>query len=223
MSSTGYGAPIDMQYELAIFDFDGTLADSFPFLVSVFNQLAERHGFRTVAPWEVQSLRRLHAREVMRRVGLPARKLPGVAKDFIARMRDSRSAVAAFPGAAELVIDLAIAGVKVGIVSSNSHDNVSAVLGTQASSAVRYFACGMSIFGKRSHLRKVLKRSGVAPQRALYIGDQPTDLEAAAAEGIDFAAVAWGYGDLAQLQALGAAHSFREIRDIRALLGTARP
>ena len=37
-----------MQYELAIFDFDGTLADSFPFLVSVFNQLAERHGFRTV-------------------------------------------------------------------------------------------------------------------------------------------------------------------------------
>jgi phosphoglycolate phosphatase len=212
-----------MRYELAIFDFDGTLADSFPFLVSVFNQLAERHGFRAVAPGEVQALRRLHAREVMRRVGLPARKLPGVAQDFIARMRESRSAVAAFPGAAELVIDLAVAGVKVGIVSSNSRDNVSAVLGAHASSAVRYFACGMSIFGKRSHLRKVLKRSGVAPQRALYIGDQPTDLEAAAAEGIDFGAVAWGYGDLAHLRALGAAHSFRNIRDIGALLGTASP
>jgi len=33
-----------MKYRLAIFDFDGTLADSFPFFIRVFNQLAEQHG-----------------------------------------------------------------------------------------------------------------------------------------------------------------------------------
>ena len=34
-----------MKYRLAIFEFDGTLADSFPFFIRVFNQLAEQYGF----------------------------------------------------------------------------------------------------------------------------------------------------------------------------------
>src|SRR5262249_17946722 len=39
-----------MKYRLAIFDFDGTLADSFPFFIRVFNQLAEQHGFKGIEP-----------------------------------------------------------------------------------------------------------------------------------------------------------------------------
>jgi phosphoglycolate phosphatase len=209
-----------VSYALAIFDFDGTLADSFHFLAGVFNELAERHGFHAIASEEVPALRRLHARELMRRVGLPARKLPGVAKDFIARMRENRSAIAPFPGAAELLADLAFARVRVAIVSSNSHDNVAGVLGAQATAAVRHFACGMSIFGKRAHLRRVLRQSGVARERALYIGDQAADLEAARAEGIAFGAVSWGYGDAAHLEALGAQHRFDRMSDIAAFFKT---
>jgi phosphoglycolate phosphatase len=37
-----------MTYRLAIFDFDGTLADSFPFFLSVFNTIADLHGFRRI-------------------------------------------------------------------------------------------------------------------------------------------------------------------------------
>jgi phosphoglycolate phosphatase len=47
-----------MRYRLAIFDFDGTLADSFPFFVSVFNELAMRHRFRSIDLAEVERLRR---------------------------------------------------------------------------------------------------------------------------------------------------------------------
>ena len=43
-----------MNYRLVLFDFDGTLADSFPFFVRVFNRLAEKHGFASVA--DVQRL-----------------------------------------------------------------------------------------------------------------------------------------------------------------------
>ena len=160
----------------------------------------------------------MNAREVMRRVGLPARKLPRVAKDFIALMRENRHAVTPFPAAAELLVDLAAAGMQVGIVSSNARDNIAAILGAPAGAAVRYFACGMSIFGKRAHLRRLLKQSGVPRERAIYIGDQPTDLEAAHAEGIAFGAVSWGYGELAHLQSFGARHAFRGVRDIGCLL-----
>jgi phosphoglycolate phosphatase len=78
----------------------------------------------------------------------------------------------------------------------------------------------MSIFGKRAHLRRVLRQSGVARERALYIGDQAADLEAARAEGIAFGAVSWGYGDAAHLEALGAQHRFDRMSDIAAFFKT---
>jgi phosphoglycolate phosphatase len=39
-----------MKYRLIVFDFDGTLADSFPFFVSVVNTLADRFA-RTRRAW----------------------------------------------------------------------------------------------------------------------------------------------------------------------------
>jgi phosphoglycolate phosphatase-like HAD superfamily hydrolase len=37
------------RYKLAIFDFDGTLADSFPWFIGAVNDAAARFGFRGVA------------------------------------------------------------------------------------------------------------------------------------------------------------------------------
>jgi phosphoglycolate phosphatase len=206
-----------MRYKLAVFDFDGTLADSFPFFAEVFNDLAIRHGFRKVAQREVDPLRRLGAREIMRHVGLPARKLPVVAKDFIGLMRERRHLIAPFRGVPELLTTLRDAGVELGIVSSNAHDNVISILGP-AAGAVTHFACGMSIFGKGAHLRKLLRRSRVDRASAIYIGDQVSDLEAAHAAGVAFGAVSWGYTAFEHLQEAGAEHTFRDVSDIAELL-----
>ena len=41
-------APPAAPYALAVFDFDGTLADSFPWFAGVLNGVADRYGFRRV-------------------------------------------------------------------------------------------------------------------------------------------------------------------------------
>jgi len=204
-------------YRLAIFDFDGTLADSFALFSEAFNELAARHGFKTVAPEEAQRLRSMHARAIMKHVGLPAWKLPAVATAYIGMMRSRRSEVRVFPGTAEMLASLERSGIAIAVVSSNAEDNVRAVLGPSASSVSQY-ACGMSIFGKRSHLRKILQAAGVQPGEAIYIGDQAADLDAARAEGIDFGAVAWGYGNAAHLESLSPTLVFRGMGDIAARL-----
>ncbi len=205
-------------YRLAIFDFDGTLADSFRFFAEVFNELADRHGFRRLAPGEGKELRKLNTREVMKHLDVPMHKLPFIGKDFIAMMRSRRDEIAPFPGAVELLLQLKAAGVELAIVSSNDEDNVAAILGPEATAAVSHFQCGTSIFGKRSHLRKVLKASGVPAKRAIYIGDQATDFEAARAERVAFGAVSWGYGEFGHLRELGPEHAFGEMEDIARLL-----
>ncbi|HEX2199016.1 MAG TPA: HAD hydrolase-like protein [Burkholderiales bacterium] len=201
---------------LAIFDFDGTLADSFAFFLSVFNELAARHGFRAVDPQEVPALRRLGARELMQRVGMPARKLPAVTRDFIGLMRKDRASVRLFEGVEDVLHELHARGVALGVVSSNSRDNVLHVLGS-AARAVRYLECGVSIFGKRARLRRVLRKSQIEKASALYIGDQPTDLEAARAEGVAFGAVAWGYGDMEALRGLRPEREFLRVADLLTL------
>lgn len=202
-------------YRLALFDFDGTLADSFALFREAYGTLASRHGFRHVdGDEEVRELRAMHARDIMRSVGLPMWKLPAVASEFIGIMRARRSEVHPFPGTLEMLTRLRGAGIDVAVVSSNARDNVEAILGPAATSLVGHFACGMSMFGKRAHLRQALAMARVEPREAIYIGDQAADLEAARGEGIDFGAVAWGYGVAAHLASLGAAHVFQRMEDI---------
>jgi phosphoglycolate phosphatase len=200
-------------YRLAIFDFDGTLADSFALFAEAYNELAARHGFKPVTAEEAQRLRTLHAREIMKQVGMPAWKLPTVAKEYIGIMRVRRSEVKPFPGTEEMLARLDRAGVSIAVVSSNAEDNVRTVLGESAN-RVRHYACGMSIFGKRSHLRRVIQAARVSIREAIYIADQAADLDAARAEGIDFGAVAWGFGEPGHLEALSPTLMFREMGEI---------
>ena len=204
-----------MKYRLAIFDFDGTLADSFPFFIDVFDQLAERHGFDRIDAASIPQLRGCDARELMAHVGLPAWKLPHVARDFTTLMRANTTAIRCFDGIDEVLAHLARAGVSIAVVSSNSEDNVKAVLGPENVRCIGHFECGMSIFGKTSRLEKVRRNAAVRPDETIYVGDQRTDHEAARRAGIAFGAVAWGYGTPESLRRLAPEEEFAQVRDLR--------
>lgn len=194
---------IPMTYRLAIFDFDGTLADSFPFFLSVFNTIADRHRFRRLDLANSAALRHYSVREMMDHVGMPAWKLPLAARTFKAMMREHAADIELFDGIAPALHHLAAQGVRLAVVSSNSEHNVRTVLGAELAGLIGRFDCGMSVFGKASRIRAVRKETGVPEAEALYIGDQATDLEAARKAGVAFGAVHWGYTAIEALRAEG--------------------
>ena len=197
-----------MRYRLAIFDFDGTLADSFPFFISVFNRIADEHGFRRIEHAHVERLRHFGTREMMRHVGMPAWKLPLAAASFKTLMRENADQVRLFPQVDHALRELARGNVELTIVSSNAEDNVRQVLGPELAPLISQYECGMSIFGKTARIRKVLKRAATAPGAALYIGDQTTDADAARRAGVAFAAVHWGYAPIEALRKVAPEHEF---------------
>jgi phosphoglycolate phosphatase len=208
-----------MRYRLAIFDFDGTLADTFPFFLSVFNTIADQHGFRRIDVENAGQLRHYGMRQVMAHVGMPAWKLPAASKTFMAMMKDSAGAIALFDGIADALRHLHEQGVLVTVVTSNSEHNVRTVLGPELAGLVVRFDCGMSVFGKASRIRAVLKRCGVAAREAIYIGDQGTDAEATRKAGVDFGAVHWGYATIEALREHDCAHEFIAPLDLRGIAG----
>ena len=200
-----------LKYRLAIFDSDGTLADTLPWMRSIFNELAEEHGFRRVEAHEYDRLRDLHGRALLRELGLPLWKLPLVLSTMRRRMAEHRGALTVFPGIGEVLHRLAGCGVQLGIVSSNSRENVERVLGTEDAKLIAHFACGVSMFGKAAKVREVLRRSGVERHQAIYIGDEIRDAEAASKARVAFGAVTWGQHSLAALRAQSPAMIFENV------------
>ncbi len=202
------------RYELAIFDFDGTLADSFEFFIGAYNRLAAKYRLKPVRPGEVDPLRHRSPREIMAHVGLPRWKLPWVARDFVRLMRQQAGEVHLFGDIGRVLRQLDGQGVRLAVVTSNSVDNCRRVLGDDLSGLMACIDGGASIFGKRRRIDRVLRKLGVAPGRAIYVGDQLTDADAARAAGVAFGAVCWGYG---APQALGQARPEATFETVDAL------
>jgi len=171
-----------LKYRLAIFDSDGTLADTLPWMRSVFNELAEEHGFRRVEPHDYERFRDLHGTALLRELGLPLWKLPRVVSSMRRRMSEHTGTLSLFAGTSEVLQRLAARGFQLAVVSSNSRENVERVLGVNNAVLIAHFACGVSVLGKAARLLQVIRRSSVRRPEAIYIGDEIRDAEAAGKE-----------------------------------------
>jgi phosphoglycolate phosphatase len=189
-----------MPYSLAIFDLDGTLADSFPWFLRHVNDVADTFGFRRIADADIEPLRRGGSREILKRLDVPLWKLPLIAR-HMRRLKSAHLAdIALFPGTAAMLQALKDGGLRLALVSSDHEANARRQLGANAA-LFSDFACGASLFGKAAKFRRVLARAGVAPARAIAIGDEVRDIEAARAAGIACGAVTWGFAASGALRA----------------------
>src|SRR5437762_5972140 len=83
-------------YKLFIFDFDGTLADSAKWYFDTLSAASRRFGFRRIRPEEAEEFRSLTGDEIIRRLEIPAWKLPALGRYM--RERAARAEISLFPG-----------------------------------------------------------------------------------------------------------------------------
>lgn len=208
-----------MRYGLAIFDFDGTLADSFPWVLGAMDEVADRFKFRRPRPDELDELRHCDAREVMRRLGVKRWKLPMIARYVRTRMAADVDQIALFDGAGAMIEEVAAAGLKLAVVSANGEATIRTVLGPHAG-RIGAFAGGVSLFGKRGKLLRMSRVAGVPPAQTMVIGDEIRDLDAARKAGMAFGAVSWGLTRADALAARRPDALFERMTDIsKTLLG----
>lgn len=210
------------EYRLVLFDFDGTLADSLPWFVGVANDVADRFRFRRLDLEQLPMLRGYSARQMLHHTGIQRWKLPWIVRHMRRRMARDLDQIQLFDGISRALDDLAAAGVRLALVSSNSEATVRAVLGEHAE-RFELYACGASIFGKADKFRRVLRQTGIPAEAAISVGDEIRDIEAARAAGLACGAVGWGYTDPAALRALGPDRYFADPAQLAPLLAGIGP
>ncbi|MBR0848280.1 HAD family hydrolase [Bradyrhizobium diazoefficiens] len=202
-----------MPYSLVIFDLDGTLADSFPWFLRTINDIADRFDFRRVRDEDIEGLRHASTREILKQLDVPLWKLPAIARHARRLKAEAAAEIPLFAGVETMLRTLAGSGMQLALVTSDSEANAREKLG-EAAALFSHFDCAASLFGKPAKFRRVIRRAGVAPGRAIAIGDEVRDIEAARAVGIACGAVCWGYAAPAALRAHEPDLMFEHMSDI---------
>ncbi len=203
-----------LKYKLVIFDFDGTLADTFPWFVKNIRAVADKYGFKHIKDEEVEELRNFDAKHMLKFVEFPILKLPLIATYMRGLMKTEIDEIKLFDGVPEMLHQLYDAGLTLAVVSTNSRENVKAVLGADLSALITDYECGVSLFSKEAKLKKISHKCKISLSEAIYIADELRDFDSARNVKLDIGAVAWGYTNPEALKKLQPTLFFENVREI---------
>ena len=183
-----------MTTKVIIFDFDGTIADTVDVLVSVANRLAADFGYIQITSEELSILRNLTSREIIKYSGISIFKIPFLVKKVKSELKNKIPELKPIAGMQEALVELRNEGHRLGIITSNSQDNVADFLRiNNLDNLFEFVYSGVTIFGKTTIINNVLRQKQIKTQEVIYVGDETRDIEASKKANIKVVAVTWGF------------------------------
>lgn len=192
--------PSGFPCRLLLFDLDGTLVDSARDLHAAAAALCAEHG---APPPDFAAFRECVSRggAAMLRCAFPSADEVRVAvllPRFLAIYdADIASRGGLFPGMADVLEAVERAGARWGVVTNKPERLARRLLDAlDLSSRCAVLIGGDSLPTRKpdpAPLREACRRCGVDLRHAVYVGDDPRDVEAARAAGMPSVAAAWGY------------------------------
>ncbi|WP_026732599.1 HAD-IA family hydrolase [Fischerella sp. PCC 9605] len=183
-----------MTQKVIIFDFDGTIADTVDALVSIANRLAKEFGYVQITPEELALLRNLTSREIINYSGISLFKIPFLVKKVKEELKNKIPELEPIPGMKEALTLLKTEGHRLGIITSNSKDNVTEFLTiNELNNLFEFIYSGVTIFGKTTIINNLLRQKQIGTEEVIYVGDETRDIEASKKANIKVIAVTWGF------------------------------
>ncbi|MGD8448999.1 MAG: HAD-IA family hydrolase [Desulfobacterales bacterium] len=173
-----------------IFDFDGTIADTFQIVERSGLELAQKYGLHI----DAAEAKRIGLKKALLKDKFPMWKVPRAMQDLKAAINQGiREEVQLFPGMKPVLEQLA-RSYSLGILSSNSKENIECFLNKNSVQELFSFIYSdSSLFGKEIVLKRLGKKQRLSLREMLYIGDEDRDIHAARKLKIPIIAVSWGY------------------------------
>lgn len=175
-----------------IFDFDGTLADSFATLLGIFEEVSARP--QKLTDQEINDLRGKNLRGIIKYLGIKRWQIPRMVMRAKKLITARITKIKPFADIPPVLKQLHGCGHQMFILSTNSASNIARFLETNGLDG--YF---VKIYGdiglrsKSSALKKILRKEKINSSDCAYIGDEVRDVEAAKKAGVMSVAVGWGF------------------------------
>ncbi len=177
-----------------IFDFDGTLADTFESIKEI-----AKSEIKGVSDSDFELLKDDGIKGLIKRKNVHIWELPKMMLRVTSKLKDRKN-IKLFPEVLEVLKPLK-KFYKLGIVSSNSEKNIIQILKKHnVFDLFDFIFSQSSIFGKHKVFKKMCKKYKINPSEIVYIGDEDRDIIAAKKIKINNIAVTWGYNSKKRLR-----------------------
>ncbi len=186
--------------KVLLFDFDGTIADSYESFLGIVGKLAIKHKFQNLSLEELETLRTEDARTLIKQLKIPFYKLPFIAHDMKTFQQKEIQTMHPFKGLPEVLHTLKKQGHTLGIITSNGRANVETFIKKHAIDVFDYIYSDAGIFGKDKVLQNFFKQHHINKDDAFYIGDEIRDIQACKKVGVKIISVSWGFNIKAGLE-----------------------
>lgn len=184
------------KYKNIIFDFDGTLADTYPFIDKLVREIAPKFGINNVTPEMLSEAKNLSVEEVLEKYDVS--KLNFIKFSFIYRQKLNSEIgdIPYFDGIKETIQELNNRGYRMGVITSNSKRNVRKFLKTHGmKDSFEFVANRIFFFAKYKTIQKWIKKKGWKKEETVYVGDEIRDVIEAKKAGISVISATWGFND----------------------------
>lgn len=176
-----------------VMDFDGTIALTFEVSIKILNNLSGKYGFRKVTPTDVQIFRTEGWKKAMKGFNISIFKIPRILLDGQKEIAKEMDNVKMMEGLKEVLTDLKDKGFTLGVLTSNSKENVEKFFEKERLEMFDYIYSDKSLFGKDKVINRLLRDRKLNKNEILYVGDEVRDWEACQKVGVKMIGVGWGF------------------------------
>ncbi len=183
-----------MRNKVIVFDFDGTIADTYQAIVDITNDLSSEFGYQPIDEEELLLLKNLSSKEIVRRAEISLFKIPFLVKRVQKELGQQIADLSPIKGIESVLIELKQRNYILGIITSNVRENV--VLFLQKNNLEYLFDfiySGTNIFGKHRIINQLVRKHKLNKTDVIYVGDETRDIRSARKSGISVIAVGWGF------------------------------
>ena len=181
------------KFTTIIFDFDGVIGDTLPHTIDIACLLYEELRHEKPQKELIKKLVGKGAKTVIKELNVPLTKIPYFEKKFRQEIALRIDKVEIFRDIKEVLEQIKKDGYMLGILSSNSQENLHHIFQKNQIDFFDFIYSGSSFFGKGKVLAKLLKNLCLNPEQTIYIGDELRDIQAAKQNKVSVIAVGWGY------------------------------
>ena len=183
-----------MTAKAILFDFDGTIADTYQAIANITNQLSTEFGYKTLSQEELSLIKNLSSREIVRLSEISIFKLPFLVRRVRTELSKEIAQLTPIKGIGRVLFELKQLGYILGIVTSNNQENVEIFLHkNNLDDLFSYIYSGTAIFGKHRVINQAIKDHNLVKSDVIYVGDETRDIRSARKSHVPVIAVSWGF------------------------------
>ena len=183
-----------------IFDFDGTLADTFVYALEIANKYAPKYHLSVFTPEELQKLKKMSLSAIVKKYKISWFNVIRMVIDSRREVTARLPFVNTFSGIQGMMKKLNDDGYQIAVVSTNSKKNIEYFVNKYFYRDVSIIHTSLNPFNKDKVLKKLLRKFKINPSDAVYVGDEIRDIDAAKSAEISIISVDWGYNSKALLR-----------------------